>query len=231
MNIELLENISLQLDIDRLIRQMRVRDQDGQRDRFVELVNKAQEIARPMGVFREAYISEKSDNQVVIDEVQLSSKILRINLGQAHRVFIYLATCGREMEDWAKQFDDMLEQFWVSELMQTAALQARQNILEHIHNRYQPGKMASMNPGSLEDWPIHEQQHLFRLLGDGPRRIGVHLTDSFLMVPIKSVSGLRFPTEVNFENCMLCPREKCPGRRAPYNPDLYAQKYESSMKK
>jgi len=45
------------------------------------------------------------------------------------------------------------------------------------------------------------------------------------MVPVKSVSGILFPTEESFASCQLCPREVCPGRRAPYDPDLYDAKY------
>jgi hypothetical protein len=56
----------------------------------------------------------------------------------------------------------------------------------------------------------------------------VELTDSFLMVPNKSVSGLRFPTETSVENCQLCPREVCPGRRTPYDPKLYEQRYQQA---
>ena len=54
--------------------------------------------------------------------------------------------------------------------------------------------------------------------------IGVRLTEKFLMVPVKSVSGIYFPTEVKFESCQLCSRKACIGRKAPYNPDL-AKKY------
>jgi hypothetical protein len=53
----------------------------------------------------------------------------------------------------------------------------------------------------------------------------VTLTDSFLMVPTKSVSGIVFPTEVSFESCRLCPRSDCPGRRAKYDPNLWEQRY------
>ena len=42
----------------------------------------------------------------------------------------------------------------------------------------------------MADWPIEEQQPLFRLLGDTERAVGVRLTDSMLMVPTKSVSGI-----------------------------------------
>jgi hypothetical protein len=228
MNIELLEDIPLELDTEKLVRKLHVRELNGQRDRFVELLDQAREIARPKAVCRPAYIEKKTDNEVVVDGVELSSHILRVNLENVHRVFVYLATCGQEMEAWAGQFDDMVEKFWVGEIMEAAVHYARQMVLKHIDNNYQPGKMSSMNPGSLEDWPINEQQQLFELLGEGPDKLGVRLTDSFLMVPLKSVSGLRFPTEVNFENCMLCPRGQCPGRRAAYDPHLYANKYAAS---
>ena len=80
--------------------------------------------------------------------------------------------------------------------------------------------MSAMNPGSLEDWPISEQRQLFSILGDVESLIGVRLTDSFLMLPIKSVSGVYFPKEITFQSCQLCPRERCQGRRAPYDEKL-----------
>jgi hypothetical protein len=82
-----------------------------------------------------------------------------------------------------------------------------------------------MNPGSLPDWPLSEQKPLFTLLGGGPTTIGVQLKDSFLMVPVKSVSGIWFPTEEKFESCQLCQREKGPGRRAPFDSGLFERKY------
>jgi hypothetical protein len=50
--------------------------------------------------------------------------------------------------------------------------------------------------------------------------IGVTLTDHCLMIPLKSASGIYFPTEIKFESCQLCPRATCVGRRAPYDPAL-----------
>jgi len=44
-------------------------------------------------------------------------------------------------------------------------------------------------------------------------------------VPVKSVSGIMFPTEMSFESCGLCPREVCPGRRAAYDPGLWEKRY------
>jgi hypothetical protein len=82
-----------------------------------------------------------------------------------------------------------------------------------------------MAPGSLEDWPIYEQRPLFDYLWDTEQAIGVRLLDSLLMDPGQTVSGIFFPTESTFESCQLCGRENCPNRKAPFDPDLYEQKF------
>jgi hypothetical protein len=82
-----------------------------------------------------------------------------------------------------------------------------------------------MSPGRLEDWPIEEQKPLFSLLGGKERKIGVQLTDSCLMLPAKTVSGLAYASEVSFESCKLCPRPACEGRKAAYSPELAKKKY------
>jgi hypothetical protein len=84
-----------------------------------------------------------------------------------------------------------------------------------------------MSPGSLGEWPLSQQRPLFASLGDVAGAIGVRLSESLLMVPAKSVSGVCFPTEESFESCQLCPREDCPGRRAPYDETLYDRKYRA----
>jgi hypothetical protein len=45
------------------------------------------------------------------------------------------------------------------------------------------------------------------------------------MIPTKSVSGIIFQTDDTFESCMLCQKDNCPNRRAPYNETLYERKY------
>ena len=82
-----------------------------------------------------------------------------------------------------------------------------------------------MGPGSLEEWPITQQRLLFDAMDGLDRQIGVKLTDSFLMVPVKSISGIRFPSKNRFESCQLCPRKNCIGRRAPYDQDLYEKRF------
>ena len=75
----------------------------------------------------------------------------------------------------------------------------------------------------LESWRGRSFTDAERKNFDVEKLIGVRLTDSFLMVPMKSISGILFPTEVRFESCQLCPRKDCPGRRAPYDQALWSK--------
>ncbi|MFM8320526.1 MAG: vitamin B12 dependent methionine synthase, partial [Chloroflexota bacterium] len=84
-------------------------------------------------------------------------------------------------------------------------------------------KTATMNPGSgdVDVWPIEQQAGLFRLLGDGPERIGVRLGETFLMSPVKTVSGILFATEKDFRTCQVCRREGCPNRQAAFDQAMW----------
>ncbi|MEG1501114.1 MAG: vitamin B12 dependent methionine synthase, partial [Clostridiales bacterium] len=68
------------------------------------------------------------------------------------------------------------------------------------------------------------------LLGEVEKATGVKLAEDLLMVPVKTVSGIRFSLDIDYVNCQLCPREACRGRRAAYDANLYQQKYGLGQK-
>jgi hypothetical protein len=221
-----LDNIPFTIDLPALLKEAHLKENSPMATDFAALAQQAQAAARPRVLYKVSLVEFEGDQSVLLDGVLLSSRVLRVNLANAHRVFPFLATCGAEMAAWAEGFDDLLESFWADLLMERALYAAIQFFEAHIGILYQPGVMASMNPGSLEDWPLTQQAPLFSLLGDTRQQIGVYLTDSMLMVPAKSVSGVLFPAEESYANCQLCPREVCPNRRAPYDEMLYARKYQ-----
>ena len=54
------------------------------------------------------------------------------------------------------------------------------------------------------------------------------LTQSCLMLPSKSSSGIFFISENDFNNCRYCPKLECPNRSAPFEKELEsAQEYKS----
>ena len=223
----ILDNIPFELDIPSLLETLHVDADDDDAARVGELAAKAQAIGRPKALYREAYVESRGDKHVVVDGIWLTSRVLSVNLEGAHRVFPHVATCGTELDDWSSSLDDMLERYWADRIKESALGAAIRAFTADLEERCRPGKTAVMDPGSLDDWPLGQQGQLFSILGEVRELIGVELTESFLMLPIKSVSGLRFPTEGNFESCELCRREDCPGRRAPHDPELFDSKYRS----
>jgi hypothetical protein len=228
MDVVILKDIHFQPDLEGLKKKLRVRDGGSSADRFARLVQEGEAIARPRAMYGVAYIDSKGDDSVVIDGIQFKSRILRVNLEEAHRVFPYLVTCGSELHEWATAQDDVLQGYYADEIAETALRQAMGVLREHLKERYRLGRTSTMSPGSLSDWPIYAQRPLFALFDGAEERIGVRLTDSLLMVPSKSVSGIRFPTEKSFASCQLCPRVDCPSRQAPYDPELYDKKYRGA---
>jgi hypothetical protein len=187
-------------------------------ERLIYLARTAQSIARPKAAYRLCRLEKKEDNAIVVEGITLSSRILRLNLEKTYRVFVGVATCGREIAEWSNEFEDMLEKYWVDTLMEYALNAANTALDNDIQSTYRPGQLSSMCPGSLDDWPVSEQRYVFHLIGEEARDIGVELLESMLMMPIKSLSRIIFPSEMAFYSCQLCPIEKCPSRRVPYDP-------------
>jgi hypothetical protein len=223
-NIFILDEIPYQPNLSALIKRLRVKV--GHANALTQLVTEAEAIAKPKAMYKLAFIEEKNKDTVIIDGITFTSRVLRVNLDVAHRVFGYIATCGQELNTWQQSLDDMLFSYWADAIKEDALRAAIQYLSKHLTECYELGRTSTMAPGSLQDWPIREQKPLFSLLGNPEAAIGVQLTDSYLMIPNKSVSGIRFPTEGNFQSCQLCPRENCPGRRAEYDETLYDRKYK-----
>jgi hypothetical protein len=226
MNNYILEHIPFQANLDELTKTVRLKPGSPMLDDLRQMVIKAQSLANPKVTYRVSLVNAGGDRKVNIDGAEFSSRVLRVNLEKAHRVFPFVATCGDELKNWADTHVDMLQRFWADAIMEQALFAALQELDRCLEERYQPGPLSSMNPGSLEDWPITQQRALFGLFGDTRAQVGVELTESMLMIPAKSVSGVLFPSQVGFvASCQLCPREVCPNRREPYDPALFDSKY------
>ena len=220
---QVLDKIPFELDVNGLLGQAHLEPESEDGIAFKALVDNVGIRAKPKAIYKECFIDTKGDDTVTIDGVIFRSNALRKNLDKAERVFAYIATCGREADQTEIPEDDSLKQYWL-DLIKAGLLSASvSHLASHLNKRYALDKTATMSPGSgdLTVWPIEQQRELFSLLGDTDSSIGVELTDSFLMKPNKTVSGIRFATEVSFRTCQLCHRENCPSRSAPFDLHLW----------
>ena len=228
---EVLNNIPIKLDLEAVLKRMRLRNRKESIVGSVrEMLELARPVARPKAIYDVAYIENKNGDSLEIGGVKFTSRVLRVNLDKVERVFPYIITCGRELDEIVVPADDFIKGYYLDQIKETAVVLARQHVEKYLKKKYTLGQLSRMAPGAAMkiDWPITQQTELFSVFGGREKveeLIGVRLTDTFLMVPIKSVSGILFPTEVNFESCQMCPRENCIGRRAKYDPEL-EKKYQ-----
>jgi len=215
-------------DAESLITRARIVDPDD-RERLLELAQEAE--ARPgAAVYETRTIDSIEGDDVAIGDVTFHARPLTRLFKSGMTVYPYVATCGPDMAGYGDALTDVLERYWWDLIMQGAVGYARNAMLDEIEKLagYKP---ISANPGSIQMWPISNQPALFSLIGNVDELIGVKVAPSFLMVPLKSVSGIFFQGEGEggfTHNCCLCERENCPGRKAPFDPALKAA-LESDM--
>lgn len=139
-------------------------------------------------------------------------------LADADSVALFVATAGREFDEYlhsVKQGGDILGEFVLdaigSEIAEAAVRLAMRTLEEEqadgivVSHPYSPGYCG---------WHIRDQQKLFSLLPPAP--CGITLSDSSLMSPLKSVSGVAaIGTNVIKQayGCALCGRADCYKKR------------------
>ena len=220
-----LTKIPFSLDADQIMAQAHVEVGSSDAADLLSLIELAQSIGSPKAAYAAAFITARDGDRTQIGDVWFTSRMLAHNLEPVERVFPLIATCGHELDDGFPCKGDMLQEFWW-DLIKTRLLDVANKFLsEHLHQTFRLGKTATMRPGSGDAsvWPIEQQKSLFCLLDGVEEKLGVRLTESSLMIPNKTTSGILFPTETDFRSCEVCHKENCPSRHAPFNKALWEE--------
>lgn len=220
---EVIDHIPVTLDPSAVAKRLRHNPARASSVNLDELLALATSLIHLRAVYEVSYTGTKGEETVEVAGFTFRSRVLRRNLDQAQKVFPFIMTAGPALEAAASSAGDLLRQYYLEEMANIALENGAVWLAGRLKTRYGFSELASMDPGSLEDWPITEQPKLFSIFGDTERLIGVRLTDSMLMLPRKSISGIFFPSEEGFTSCQLCERAACPARRAPYDRELAAK--------
>jgi hypothetical protein len=162
-------------DVDALCAAVRIEDASD-RARFAELLGQAAQ--RPgKAVYAERRAEAVGDAFPV--------RLFR----EKAAVYPFAVTCGPDMEAYGETLDAPLEQFWWDAIMLDAVSQAYRSLKKEIESATGwPPSAAS--PGMTDEWPLGGQPALFALIGDVGASIGLTLSESYIMRPFKSMSGI-----------------------------------------
>lgn len=217
------KKLEFSLDVEKVAKALGV--VEDVQEEFEEIFEECMKTACPKAACAMLPVTHLEDGRIAIGDETFDSKVMQVNFKDLHRTFGYVCTCGRELHDLMLSKEDVLEQYWVDAISEMVLMDASRRFHQGVCDQYDVKTLYSMNPGSLQDFPIQEQRKLFRLLAAETSEIGVELKESCLMIPKKSSSGFYFESEAHYTNCSLCPRLECPNRREPYNPDMMQSRF------
>src|SRR5208283_5761983 len=100
MTAMILKDIPFVLKAESLKSRLRIREGGTSYIRFLALIEEAQKIARPKVMYRPVYIEDRTEEAVKVEGQWFRSRVLSVNLIHAHQIFIFVATCGVELDEW-----------------------------------------------------------------------------------------------------------------------------------
>lgn len=154
-------------------------------------------------------------------------RIIERQLQGSEALCWFVATAGQWFEDYQQQLmheGDMLKVYIANELGSLIAERTADRLEEALEEQISPKHLSHTNrfsPGYC-GWPLNEQQQLFALFHDAgvSSPCGITLTESSLMLPIKSVSGvigIGHHVKKHDYQCNICGLESCYKRRVKTN--------------
>lgn len=180
------------------------------------------------------YLIEPSYSYVIKDVEQVQGSICAIEgsiifksrniarlLKHCPKVAVFLVTIGSHLEEESHRLaqDGLILHSATMDAIGSAAVE---EVICFVQSRIEEmagtqGLVSSLrfSPGYC-DWDITQQEALFRIVSGAA--VGVQLTERYLMIPQKSVSGIigLGPPDGNVTNynpCETCKKYDCPGRR------------------
>ena len=220
-------DIPFSIDIPSVIRYLKFHGDSNRLNEIVhELTGKVKAIARLKAVYMTSDVRCIDRDFVEIDDIRFTSRILNKKLAGLETVYPFIATIGKELDEFKVSPGDMWRGYCLDAIKTMALVSSAEYLTNHIKEKYKLPGVALLNPGELEDFPLSQQIPLFKLFRGEEKKIGVSVSKGGAMRPLKSRSGILFTDETGFVSCLLCTQEKCPGRRAAYSPDM-VEKYLS----
>lgn len=188
-----------------------------------ECIKDVSQVVRPRIVYATRTVSHAEYGSLELDgDVVLQSAKLSKTLGKCNEATVFLATLGSGVDELVQSALDE-QRFSDASIYDAIGSAAVEGVVDDFQ-RSMDQAMAKddrkttlrFSPGYC-DWKIHDQQKLFKVLNND--LIDVELSDSCLMKPRKSVSGVFGIGESGHINdrdnnpCKTCGMRNCIARR------------------
>lgn len=217
------KKIAFKADLDALLELLKSEKDSMIGQRAKELIDQLTGKIKPKYLIKEVKLDKIGEDHVLVNGQRLSSRVLAKQLEGAKSIYIFLASCGREIADYHKSIEDPLDHYIIDQMAYLGYLRAVELLEEELTNTYGIKKYNSLAPGSTPDWSIEEVNTIFALTDGGREEIGLSVLESGMIDPVKSLSGLIIETDKAFNSCQICQRLNCPTRKNDFDQEDYKE--------
>jgi hypothetical protein len=191
--------------------------------RIRTVVEQSKDMLKPVVMASEFDVLESGSNKLILSSgIELKSTKLSRTLRNCDSVQVFVATVGKKID---KTIHRLLEERRAAEasILDAVASVAVEDTIEKFHVEFDRSLKADSKCATLRfspgycDWDLREQKKLFQIIDAS--RIGVSLSDSSLMTPRKSISGIfgigtcGLVKQKTSNPCIQCGKKDCNARR------------------
>ncbi len=196
----------LYINKDQFLKQMHLINQSALTNNCKLLIDQALHLARP----------EAAVEKIEVNETLFSGQFFD-TMESGQQIFIFLATCGQDISEWAKQQTTILERFWADKIAEAALYSVFDAAEQYLKEYYNLPFLRHICPGAMPAWPLQEQKKIFSLMAPAVTKLRIALTDDFYMTPNQSLSGIFFTSKDDSQtDCGYCRQENCDKKHCPY---------------
>ncbi|MBN1273779.1 MAG: hypothetical protein JXB26_16045 [Candidatus Aminicenantes bacterium] len=174
--------------------------------------------AEPKALFRISWVERKNGSLLVSNQTLKSRKLVKL-FSSCDRAAVFLLTLGKNVDRLIQK--TMKKRSCYGYVLDAAASVAAESMAsylqKYVERRLDEEESLTLrySPGYC-DWPLREQSKIFKILPN--EQIGVSMSESYLMTPRKSISGIIgiCPSDSLMDGgnvCLGCKNTNCVFRR------------------
>lgn len=213
----------LNITIPKILRKLHYKKNDAPKE-IVEAINNEIEFVINSYEFNAGYIISDQfsiTNNIKIKgiEFQVGRELIGIMKNANYHV-LFLSTAGSEIVKRNKKLSkkSMILESYINDVLGNTIVESGSDVLlKKIKKAYYPLKTTNRySPGNC-GWEDMNQKSFFSLFPDN--FLGVSLTDSQMMVPVKTINGMigiGFDIEYRSSNCSNCNSQNCIYRKTEF---------------
>lgn len=134
---EVLSNIPIKLDLETVLKQICIRNTSKDIKKTIQgLLEMINPIAKPKAVYEISCVNNREGDSLDIGGVRFTSHVLRVNLEKLEKVFPYVVTCGRELDEIEIPQHQLMEYYFLDQIKEIIVRLALSYLHDYIKKNY-----------------------------------------------------------------------------------------------